>query len=358
MIQHSSCHLLPEDFSYIEGLAQRNFVGEGMLCESFALALGQHFKRVHCMLTNTGASALEIALHVLRQSRPGFDDVILSAYVCPAVVSSILREGLRPVFADIQEGSMNLDAGSVSHRIGARTLAVIMTHAGGNADPVSDLLGLGIPVISDCAQAIGSKWNNRQVTVFGEATVTSFGSTKMLTVGSGGALFSDDETFFSLASHHAKEEWQVADYKSRGFVPTYGQHYSDLLAGLGQAHLKRFDKNLLRRSFIAHQYTAVLVQSHKIILPTIPRECEPNNFRYYFFSPSSQKWIKFLQAEGIDARPSISHNMIEYFPPCKSFVNLERNTCRLVSLPIHTSLSDGDIARVLEALEKGIKSGL
>jgi perosamine synthetase len=233
-----------------------------------------------------------------------------------------------------------------------------MTHAGGNADPVSDLLRLGIPVISDCAQAIGSKWNDRHVTVFGEAAVTSFGSTKMLTVGSGGALFSDDETFFSLASRHAKEEWQVEDYKSKGFVPTYGQHYSDLLAGLGQAHLQRFDKILLRRSFIARQYTAVLAENPKIKLPTIPRECEPNHFRYYFFSPSSQKWVKFLQAEGIDARPSISHNMIKYFPSGKSFVNLERNTRRLVSLPIHTSLSDGQIARVLEALAKGIKSGL
>ncbi len=358
MIKHSSSHVLPEDFDFIQALAQRNFVGQGLISESFVVSLMRRFGRARCLLTSSGTSALEIALHVNRHRRPQACDVIVSAYVCPAVVSAVLREGLRPVFVDVQAGSMNLDAGAVARVLGEQTLAVVMTHVGGIADPVAELQALNVPIISDCAQALGTTWGGKALTAFGEASVTSFGATKMLTAGSGGALLADDESFFASAVRHAAEELPVQDYVETGFSPTYGQHFSELAAGLGQAQLRRFDVMLARRQEVALRYTKLLTSCDGIELMEIPDGCSPNNFRYCFFTSFAPEWLRLLRENGVDARPSISHNMTEYFPCGLVTPNLAHNSRRLVSLPIHAALSEEEVERVLTALRSGFSAGL
>lgn len=358
MIRHSSSHVLPEDFSYIEGLAQRNFVGHGVLCQAFAAALALRFERAGCLLTGSGTAALEIALHELRRRRPRAEEVVVSAYVCPAVVSAVMREGLRPVFVDVQEGSLNIDADAVARVIGKTTLAVIMTHVGGIADPVTDIVAFNVPVISDCAQALGATWNGKALIAYGEVGIASFGPTKVLAAGGGGALFADEEGLFACAERHATEEWSVRDYELAGFVPTFGQHFSDLAAGLGQAQLLRFDWTLARRREIASRYTTLLRGRVGIELPLIANECEANNFRYYFFSSSAPEWLKLLREGGVDARTSISHNMTNYFPHGGLTPHLTSNARRLISLPIHAALSDQEVAQVVAMLEQGFALGL
>ncbi len=358
MIQHSSSHVLPEDFIYIQGLAQRNFVGHGVLCKTFSSALVKRFERAECLLTGSGAAALEIALHVLRRRRPSAEEVIVSAYVCPAVVSAVMREGLRPVFVDVQAGSLNIDADSVARAVGKNTLSVVMTHVGGIADPVSDIVALDVPVISDCAQALGSTWNQRALVAHGEIAIASFGPTKILAAGGGGAGFADEGSLFACAEHYALEEWPVAEYEREGFVPTFGQHFSDLAAGLGQAQLLRFDWMLARRREIVSRYNAVLRGRVGIELPSIASECEPNGFRYYFFSSAASEWIKMLRAAGVDARTSISHDMTNYFSHGCPTPHLASNARRVVSLPVHAALSDQEVAQVVCMLEQGFALGL
>lgn len=358
MIRHSSSHIQLEDFDYIGSLVQRNFVGGGGLCDSFARALAKRYERTYCLLTGSGTAALEIALHELRSRRPAANEVIVGAYVCPAVVSAIIREGLRPVFADVQENSLNIDADAVARMIDESTVAVIMTHVGGIADPVSDILALDVPVISDCAQALGSTWKGGGLTAYGMAATTSFGSTKMLAAGSGGALFTEEADWFESAKRYSTEELSVEDYIEAGFVPTYGQHISDLTAGLGLAQLQRFESTLARRREIASRYTGLLSCLGGIELPVISKECAPNYFRYYFFSSSASEWLKLFKGKGVDARSSISHDMTKYFSGGFSAPNLVRNTQRLVSLPIHAALSEEDIEHVLVVIERGIASGL
>ena len=358
MIQHSSSHVLPEDFRYIQGLAQRNFVGRGVLCKAFSSALVKRFGRAGCLLTGSGTAALELALHVLRRRRPSAEEVIVSAYVCPAVVSAVMREGLRPVFVDVQAGSLNIDADSVARAIGKKTLSVVMTHVGGIADPIADIAAFDIPLISDCAQALGSTWNQRAVVAHGEIAIASFGPTKILTAGGGGALFADERTFFACAEHYALEEWPVEEYERKGFVPTFGQSFSDLAAGLGQAQLLRFDWTLSRRREIVRRYNAVLRGGVGIELPLIANECEPNGFRYYFFSSAASEWLKLLRAGGVDARTSISHDMTNYFSHNCPTPHLALNAGRVVSLPIHAALSDQEVAQVVGMLKQGFALGL
>lgn len=358
MIPHSSSGVIPDDFEYISKLGINNFVGQGELCQSFSNSLSQRFKKLKCILTTSGGSSLEIALRELKLRKPLATQVVISSYVCPAVVSAIMREGLRPVFVDVQKDSLNIDSREVEKVLGKNTLTVIMTHLGGIADPIDDLLGLDVSLISDCAQGLGTTWRKQDLATYGDFSIASFGSTKILTSGSGGALLTDDIEIFNSANRYSNEELAIQDYVDSGFTPTYGQHFSDLNAGLGLAQLNRFDMMLKRRKEIASRYSSRLKDRNGIHMPKVAPECEHNNFRYYFLSSSSSKWLSFFREHGIDARSSISHNMIDYFKEYPSFPNLTKNVSRIVSLPIHMALSDLDIYHIESVIEQGIALGL
>jgi dTDP-4-amino-4,6-dideoxygalactose transaminase len=357
MIRHSSSYVVANDFGYISQLAEKNFVGQGELCDGFSSKLRDRFGRQKCLLTRSGAASIEIGLHVLRMREPDANEIVLSGYVCPTVVSAVVREGLKPIFVDVQKRSMNIDSVAVERVITKKTLAVVMTHIGGCSDPIDDLLSLNIPLVSDCAQALGATWRGKELTAYGDFSSTSFGPTKVMTTGVGGALFADKD-FFYCAQRHSRQELSVSDYESSGFIATHGQSFSDLAAGLGLAQLDRFHLMLERRRYIADRYTALLKSRSGIKMPILFDECVPNNYRYYFFSSSASKWIRHLQKHNIDARSSFSHCMADYFPNISSMPNLKRNVTELISLPIHMALTNDDLACIEDAFEHGFFLGL
>lgn len=358
MIRHSSSAATAADFSYAAGLGERNFVGAGPLARRFSGRLCHATNRQAAVLTGSGTAALEIALHLLRREKPRGKYVAVSAYVCPAVISAILREGLKPLFIDVSPDSMSLNAAAAAARIDAQTLALVCTNIGGFADDYTKLGKLPSPLISDCAQSFGTTWKGRSIAALGDMAVLSFGPTKMLTAGAGGALLTGDAVRHAKALRYASEELSVEDYLAQGFVPTYGQHFPDVNAGLGLAQLKRFGTFLRKRRSIAAAYSAALGPVAKRLLPGIPAYSEPNYYRYYFLSDHSDRWIRLLRRGGVDARASISHDMSEYFSRIGPLPNLRENAQRMVSLPIHAALSRREADRVASILTHGVEAGL
>ena len=357
-IRHSASHLSAGDFAYVGRIARTNFAGEGPLAAEFRQRLAAAFGRSGAVLANSGTAALELALHQLRQAAPNKRHVAVSAYVCPAVVNAILREGLKPLFADVQDRSMNLDVEKLRPRIDDRVLAVILTHVGGVPDDCAAAATLGVPVISDCAQGVGAVSAGMPVTQCGTMAVLSFGSTKPFTAGTGGAVLIDDAAMLEGAIRHATSELDEASYRQGGFRSTYGQHFPDLNAGLGLAQLKRFGSFLRRRRAIARRYDKVLATAGCEVQGVASSESERNGFRYFFLSDRAAAWIDLLRQAGIDARPSIAHDMTTYVSGLGRLANIRANAPRMVSVPIHPALSEADIQSITAALGRGIEAGL
>lgn len=357
MISHSSSNVFPEDYAFVQDLATQNFVGHGHLCRQFEASLLDRFDRPRGILTSCGTSALEISLNAFRKIKPKAGRVIVSAYVCPAVVSAVLREGLEPVFVDVMPGSMNIDVRLAAERVDESTLAVVLTNLGGVPDDYEQGLKLECFVVSDCAQAIGATWNGVDLAALGHLAVISFGPTKMLTAGVGGALLTGDEEFFGHAKRYATEEWAVDMYKFTGFVPTCGQHFSDLNAGLGLAQLAKLDAMIDRRGAIARRYSDLLSTEFGFFLPEKLSQARENHYRYYFFSDMAKHWLALLANSGVDARGSIAHDMSAYFQGMRRMERLAENVGRVVSLPIYPSMTDGEAGHVLSVLRRGYDQG-
>jgi len=350
-IRHSSSTVCATDFCFIRKLAKQNYVGYGELCKELERRLAEGCGRAAAILTGSGEGALALALHRLKSVNPGKEEVIISSYVCPSVVNAILSGGLRPVFADIAPDSLNLGLDDVrERRLTQDTLAIVCTHIGGLPDDIYSATQLGVPVISDCAQALGSGIGGRSLLALGDISITSFGPTKFLTGGLGGAVLcatQDEEAI----RRSATPELAVADYRENGFEQTLGQHVSELNAGLVLAQLEHLAGFVQKRRRIAQRYDKALTSVPGVSLPGKVSAAEPNYFRYYFFSDRAIEWQHCLAQAGIDARTSISHRVSEYFPDDGTRPVLARQAQRVVSIPIYPGLKAAQVARIFDTLQ-------
>lgn len=349
MIRHSSSHLIEQDLDYVRGIVDRNYIGNGPLCAELAQLLARKFERSAVTLTNSATAALHLCLLALAAKMPRKDRVLLGAYACPEILSAIMHAGLQPILVDTRSDSLNLDMTALASRVDARSLAIICTNIGGVPDDYSAASAFGIPIISDCAQAIGSYYAGRDLASQGLCSILSFGATKMLSAGAGGAFLGDRELGESVAQL-SQSELSVEDYRQGGFRATFGQHVGELTAGLAMAQLRRLEGMIARRRQIAEAYDRALRGARDVALVGDSRLAHSNRFRYYFLSDRAAGWIDHLRSRDIDARPSIAHVIPEYLKDQGAFPNVLCIARRVVSVPIFPAMTTAQAALVADAL--------
>jgi dTDP-4-amino-4,6-dideoxygalactose transaminase len=173
--------------AYQDGSWGRYFGGN---VERLEERLARFFGVRHALTCASGTYALELALRALKVG-PG-DEVILAAYDYPGSFLAVHAVGALPVLVDVAADSWNLDVGKVEAAITPATRAVLASHLHGGLVPMRDLMEVagrhGIPVVEDAAQALGARVQGRPAGAWGDAGVLSFGGSKLLTAGRGGAL--------------------------------------------------------------------------------------------------------------------------------------------------------------------------
>jgi dTDP-4-amino-4,6-dideoxygalactose transaminase len=167
----------------------------GPKVEEFEVRLAEICGVAHAVGVSSGTDALLMALMAL-DIGPG-DEVITTPYSFFATIGGILRLGARPVFVDIEPGTMNMDLDRVVQAVSKRTKAVICVHLFGRPIDIPKvrqaLDPLGIPVIEDAAQALGAEANGQRAGALGLTACFSFFPSKNLGgFGDGGAVTTDD----------------------------------------------------------------------------------------------------------------------------------------------------------------------
>ena len=170
----------------------------------------------HAIGVANGTDALVLALDAMGVGEG--DEVICPAFTFYATAEAIIRRGARPVFADIESASLNIDPEDAAKRITPRTKAIIPVHLFGRPAALDDLKDLGVPLLEDAAQAFGA----RGVATTGVASTFSFFPTKNLfAFGDGGAVTTDDDGLaerIRLLRFHGsrdKKRFDLVGYNSR-----------------------------------------------------------------------------------------------------------------------------------------------
>ena len=170
----------------------------------------------HAIGVANGTDALVIALDAMGIGEG--DEVICPAFTFYATAEAIIRRGARPVFADVDAATLNLDRGEAARRIRPQTKAIIPVHLFGRAAALDELVRTGVPLLEDAAQAFGA----RGVATSGAASTFSFVPTKNLfAFGDGGLITTDDDEVAErvrlLRFHGSKEKrwFELIGYNSR-----------------------------------------------------------------------------------------------------------------------------------------------
>jgi dTDP-4-amino-4,6-dideoxygalactose transaminase len=171
----------------------------------------------------SGSDALILALMALDVG-PG-DEVITTPFTFFATVGAIARVGARPVFADIDPHTFNIQVSQLKSLISPRTKAIIPVHLFGQCADMDPILELGIPVIEDAAQAIGAKYKGKQAGTMGAIGTFSFFPSKNLGgAGDGGALITNDEKIAkrlrSLRVHGSEKRYYHDEVGMNGRLDT------------------------------------------------------------------------------------------------------------------------------------------
>jgi dTDP-4-amino-4,6-dideoxygalactose transaminase len=270
--------LEPEDIEAVADTLRSGWLTMGPRTAAFEEAFAQHLGCRHAVAVSSGTAALHLAYRAAGVDSG--DEVIVPSFTFVATASAVLYCGARPVFADIvgiEEPS--IDPVDVERRITSRTKAVTAVHFAGYPAAVDPLAALcrdrGLTLIEDAAHAPSADMNGRKLGTFGRAGAFSFFSNKVLSVGEGGMVATDDDELAErvrrLRSHGMTSgTWD----RHRGHADRYdvveiGFNYrlDEVHAALGLVRLRRLAPEIARRRELTRTYRRRLGQLSDIILP-------------------------------------------------------------------------------------------
>lgn len=198
----------------------------------------------YLITVNSGSSANLVAFNTLtspklgeRAIQPG-DEVIGVAAGFPTTVNPILQFGAVPVFVDVELGTYNIDVTKIEAAITSKTKAIMLAHTLGNPYNLDVIVALckkyRLWLIEDCCDALGSTYNGKLVGTFGDIGTLSFYPAHHITMGEGGAVFTNDNTLKQIAESF--RDWGRDCYCAPGKDNTCGKRFCRKLGALPQGY--------------------------------------------------------------------------------------------------------------------------
>lgn len=333
--------------------------------EAFEAALARSAGTRHAVATSSGTAALHLAVLALGLA-PG-DQVVTTPFSFVASANCLLFEGVRPVFVDVEQDTLNIDPELVRRAIGERTRAILGVDVFGHPADWDALRAIadqfGLLLIEDSAEALGSSYRGRRAGSLGDAGIFGFYPNKQITTGEGGALVTDDAAVARLCGslrNHGREpdgdEW--IEHKRLG----YNYRLSELACALGLVQLERLDAMAERRARVAGWYDDRLAGFDALHRPTLRDDVDLSWFAYVvrlgdrYTRDDRDRVIVQLRARGIGCR--------NYFPPIHlqpiyrerygygpgDFPVTEAAAERTIALPFFSGMSEAEVDEVVEQL--------
>jgi dTDP-3-amino-3,4,6-trideoxy-alpha-D-glucose transaminase len=331
----------------------------GAEVRAFEEALARRWGAAHCVGCASGLDALEIALRCAGLEPGGA--VLTTPLSAFATTLAVVRAGGVPVFVDVDaSGLLDLDLAAQALAARPEIRFLVPVHLYGHALDLARLLALrerfGLCVVEDCAQAVGARSGGAPVGSVSALAATSFYPTKNLgCMGDGGALLTDDAALAERA-RALRDYGQTARYVHRELG--MNSRLDELQAALlHDAFLPRLDAATARRAEVAARYRAELANP-RLALPPVPAgstsvwhlfpvlvDGDRGAFQAHLRAQGVASGVHYPKAiseqEALRAVPAA--RCLGPIPRALDFARRE------VSLPIHPFLSDGDVARVVDA---------
>lgn len=218
----------------------------------FEVAFKNYLGRKYAISLPSCTSGLHLSLLALGVGLG--DEVIVPDVTWIASAAPITYVGAKPIFVDIDPNTWCLSVETVKTFITNKTKAIIAVNLYGHMPEYDDLLSLGIPIIEDAAESIGSKYKNKLSGTFGITSCFSFHGSKTLTTGEGGMLVTDDKQIYDRCMILRDHGRLPGDVLFQNIEVGYKYKMSNIQAALGLAQLERIDELVNKKREIFYWY--------------------------------------------------------------------------------------------------------
>jgi dTDP-4-amino-4,6-dideoxygalactose transaminase len=361
-----------EDVAAVSEALRSDWLTTGPRVPAFEALLAEATGARHAVAYSSGTAALHGAA-VAAGLGPG-DEAITTPMTFAATANAVLYAGATPRFADVTPDDLLISPTEVSAAVTQATRAIIaVDYAGHPADydalrRVADAAPAGpLPVIADAAHSLGATLGGRRVGTLADLTVLSLHPAKILTTGEGGAVLTDRddlaERLRRFRNHGVSTELsERRDWTYAMVELGYNYRLTDIASALGSSQIRRLGDFLARRRELAARYLARLGDHPAVALPAVAADADPAwhflfaRLRLDRLRADRASIFRALRAENIGVNvhyiPVHTHPYYRERFPGVSMPVAEAAYDRLLTLPLHAGMTDGDLDDVVTALDK------
>jgi perosamine synthetase len=276
--------------------------------KSFAAMYGTR----HAIACSSGTASVHIAIASL--GLPAGSEVIVPAITDMGSLTGILYQGLVPVFADVDAGTLNIDPESARRLITRKTGAILVVHHAGLAADMDAFLELGrnagIPVVEDCAQAYCCGYKGRLAGTMGVMSAFSLNHFKHIECGSGGIVLTGDDQLRYRASLFLDKCYQREEGLRNPFFLAPNYQMTELQGAVALAQLEKVEAIVERRNQLGTRLDQILALVPGVAAQTVPEGSKHGYFLYLFrldleaLKCTAAEFSQALAAEGV---PNAAH---------------------------------------------------
>lgn len=353
------------------------FLTQGPRVEEFEKLLAEYCGAAYAVVVANGTAALQAAYYAIG-IQPG-DEFITSPMTFPATCNAARWFGAKPVFVDIDPLTGNIDHDLIENKITAKTKAIVPIDFAGRPAELEKIKTLAakhnLSVIEDACQALGAKYHGQMVGSLSDLTVFSFHPVKTITTGEGGAILTNNESFYKkmkmfITHGVVKENFEYSSPGEWYFeMQDLGQNYrlTDMQCALGIGQLKKADKFVAMRREKVARYSEAFKENLVFTTPlsdtpdaqsawhlyVIQLKEEFQNKQSELFSALRQEeiWVQ-LHHIPVHCHPYYRHlgYQMGITPQAENFYK------RIMSLPLYPDLSPQDQEHVIKTVLKIVNS--
>ncbi|WIF93895.1 UDP-4-amino-4,6-dideoxy-N-acetyl-beta-L-altrosamine transaminase [Caminicella sporogenes] len=364
-----------KDIQAVIDTLKGDYLTTGPKIKEFEEKIAQYIGAKYAVAISNGTAALHAACFAAGIKKG--DEVITTPITFAASANCILYQGGKPVFADINPRTYNIDVNDIEKKITKNTKAVIPVDYTGQAVDLDFILELAdkynLIVIEDAAHAIGTEYKGRKVGSISHMTEFSLHPVKHITTGEGGVITTNDEKLYKklqlFRTHGITRDKGLLLNKKEGLwyyeqlELGYNYRITDIQCALGISQLQKLDMFIQRRRELVQKYNEYLSNIDGVI---IPFEAEYSNSSWHLyviqielekFKASRKEIFKALRAENIGVNV---HYIPVYYHPYYRKLGYKKGLCpnaeklyeRMITLPLFPKMSDKDLEDVAYAVDK------
>jgi UDP-4-amino-4,6-dideoxy-N-acetyl-beta-L-altrosamine transaminase len=366
-----------DDIELVTKVLKGDYLTTGPNVSCFEEKIASYVGAKYAVAVSNGTAALHTAMFGCNIKEG--DEVIVTPMTFAASSNAILYMGAKPIFADINKRTYNIDIFDIERKITEKTKAIVPVDFTGQPVDLDEILQLAdkyhLKVIEDGAHSLGGEYKGKKVGSFANATTFSFHPVKPITTGEGGVITTNDESIYKkmirFRTHGITRDREMLQNTNEGewyyeqWDLGYNYRLTDMQAALGLSQLNKIDRFIAKRREIAAAYNEAFCGMDEIILPC-EKEDRKSGYHLYVIRLELNK-IKATRKEIYDALIAENigvnvHYIPVYYHPYYREMGYQKGLCPvaeevyegILTLPLYPSMKEQDVQDVIDGVKKVI----